>query len=70
MWLLVVACMAGPAGPECGSALRPVQDRRVEACADAAVLSHDQIRARAKEAGLTLLLLDTRCLGRSEEERP
>lgn len=63
MWLLVIAtCIAGRAAPECGSGLSPVHDPAFEACEDAAVRSHDQIRTIAEEAGMTVLFLDTRCL--------
>ena len=63
MWLLVIAtCIAGQAAFECGSGLSPVHHPAFEACEDAAIRSHDQIRAIAQEAGLTVLLLDTRCL--------
>lgn len=63
MWLLIIAtCIAGQAAPACGSGLSPIHDPAFAACEDAAVRSHDQMRAIAQEAGLTVLLLDTRCL--------
>lgn len=63
MWLLVVAsCIAGDPGPYCGSGISPVHYPDFGACEDAAVRYHDHLRATAEEAGLTVLLLDTRCL--------
>lgn len=63
IWVLVVVlCVAGPGVPTCASGLTPVPYRSFAACEDAAVLSHDQMRARAAENGLGLLLFDTRCL--------
>ena len=63
MWLLVVvSCIAGEAGPQCGSGISSVYYPGFEACEDAAVRSHDRMRAHAEAEGLTVLLLDTRCI--------
>lgn len=69
MWLLVVSCIAGPAAPDCSSGIIPIHYCSVQACADAAVVYHDQIRVIAEEAGLSVLLLDTRCLRLVEGDR-
>ena len=69
MWLLVVAsCVAGDPAPECGGGTSPVFYPAFEACEDAAVHYHDQMRSIAEEAGITVLLLDTRCLPTHAED--
>lgn len=63
MWLLVVAsCIASDAGPQCGSGISPVYYPGFDACEDAAVRYHDHMRAHADAEGLTVLLLETRCI--------
>lgn len=63
MWLLiVVSCIAGGDLPECGSGIGPVHYTHFAACEDAAVRTHDHMRAAADSRRQTVLLLDTRCL--------
>jgi hypothetical protein len=63
MWLLVVAsCIASDPGPACSSGISPVNYPAFEACEDAAVRYHDHMRGIAGDAGLTVLLIHTRCM--------
>jgi hypothetical protein len=62
MWVLVVSmCMSIGGAPACGSDIYPVAMRTFAECEDAAVISHDQIRAAADAEGVTVLSLDTDC---------
>ena len=63
--LIVVSCIAGDSLPDCGSGISPVRFPDFIACEDAAVRTHDHMRAGADARGQTLLLLDTRCLALS-----
>ena len=60
--LIVVSCIAGDSLPGCGSGFSPVRFPDFIACEDAAVRTHDHIRAGADARGQTVLLLDTHCL--------
>ena len=62
MWVLIVSmCMSIGGAPACGSEIYPVAMRTFAECEDAAVLTHDQIRAAAGAENLTVLSLDTHC---------
>ncbi|MDP7150212.1 MAG: hypothetical protein QGI08_04250 [Paracoccaceae bacterium] len=62
MWVLIVsACISIGEALACGSDLYPGVMRTFAACEDAAVISHDRIRAAAEADGVTVLLLDTHC---------
>ena len=63
--LIVVSCIAGDSLPGCGSGFSPVRFPDFIACEDAAVHTHDHIRAGADARGQTVLLLDTHCLALS-----
>ena len=63
MWVLIVSmCTLIGGVPACGSDIHPVAMRTFAECGDAAVLSHDQIRAAAEANGVTILSLDTHCV--------
>ena len=63
MWILIVSiCMSIGGAPACGSEIYPVAMRTFAECEDAAVLTHDHIRAIADADGVTVLSLDTRCV--------
>ncbi len=62
MWVLIVStCMSIGGAPACGSEIYPVAMRTFAECQDAAVLSHDHIRAAAEADNVTVLSLDTHC---------
>ena len=62
MWVLIVSmCMSIGGAPACVSEVYPVAMRTFAECEDAAVISHDQIRAAADAENLTVLSLDTHC---------
>ena len=62
MWVLIVSICTPIAGaPACGSDIYPLAMRTFPECEDAAVISHDQIRAAADAENLTVLSLDTHC---------
>lgn len=62
MWILIVSmCMSIGGAPACVSEVYPVAMRTFAECEDAAVSSHDQIRAAADTENLTVLSLDTHC---------
>lgn len=63
--LIIVSCIAGDSLPYCGSAISTVRFPDFIACEDAAVRTHDHMRASADARGKTVLLLDTRCLALS-----
>jgi hypothetical protein len=63
MWLLIVSmCMSIGGAPACGSDIYPGPMRTFAECEDAAVLTHDQIRATAAADAVTVLSLDTHCV--------
>ena len=63
MWVLIVSmCMSIGGAPACGSEIYPVPMRTFAECEDAAVLTHDQIRAAADADGVTVLSLNTHCV--------
>ncbi|WCE71595.1 hypothetical protein PL336_07125 [Sulfitobacter faviae] len=63
MWVLIVSiCMSIGGVPACGSDIHPVAMQTFAKCEDAAVLTHDQIRAAAEANGVTVLSLDTHCV--------
>lgn len=62
MWVLIVSmCISIGEASACVSEVYPVAMRAFADCEDAAVISHDQIRAAADTENLTLLSLDTHC---------
>jgi len=62
MWVLIVSmCLSIGGAPACGSEIYPVAMRTFAECEDAAVLTHDQIRAAAGAENVTVLSLDTHC---------
>ena len=63
MWLLIVSmCMLIGGAPACGSEIFPLVTQTFSACEDAAVLSHDHIRAAAEADNVIVLSLDTHCV--------
>ncbi len=63
MWVLIVSiCMSIGGAPACGSDIYPVAMRTFAECDNAAVLSHDQIRAAAEANGVTVLSLNIHCV--------
>ena len=64
MWVLIVSmCMSIGEAPACVSEIYPVALRTFAECEDAAVISHDHIRAAAADVeNLTVLSLDTHCV--------
>jgi hypothetical protein len=63
MWVLIVSmCTLIGGVPACGSDIHSVAMRTFAECEDAAVLSHDHIRAAAEAENLTVLSLDTHCV--------
>lgn len=63
MWVLIVSmCVSIGGAPACGSDIYPVAMRTFAECEDAAVSSHDQIRAAADAENVTVLSLDTHCV--------
>jgi len=63
--LIVVSCIAGDALPVCASGISQNRYANFIACEDAAVRTHDRMRASADARGQTVLLLDTRCVALS-----
>jgi hypothetical protein len=62
MWVLIVSmCMSIGGAPACVSEVYPVALRTFAECEDAAVISHDRIRAAAEADGVTVLSLTTHC---------
>ena len=62
MWVLIVSmCTLIGGVPACGSDIHPVAMRTFAECEDAAVLTHDHIRAAAAVDGVTVLSLNTHC---------
>lgn len=62
MWVLVLSiCMSIGEAPACGSEIFPSAMQTFSECEDAAVLTHDHIRAAADSDGVTLLSLNTHC---------
>jgi hypothetical protein len=63
MWFLIVSlCMSIGGVPTCGSEIYPVAMRTFAECEDAAVISHDHIRAAADADNIVVLTLNTRCV--------
>lgn len=63
MWVLIVSmCTLIGGVPACGSDIHPVAMQTFAKCMDAAVLTHDQIRAAAAAENVTVLSLDTHCV--------
>ena len=62
MWVLIVSmCISIGGVPACGFDIHPVAMQTFAKCEDAAVLTHDQIRAAADAENSTVLSLDTHC---------
>lgn len=62
MWVLIVSmCMSIGGVPACVSEIYPLAMRAFAECEDAAVLTHDQIRAAADAEKVTVLSLNTHC---------
>ncbi|NHM23778.1 hypothetical protein [Tritonibacter mobilis] len=62
MWVLIVSmCMSIGGAPACVSEIYPTAMRTFAECEDAAVLSHDHIRAAAEDDNVTVLSLETHC---------
>ena len=62
MWVLIVSmCMSIGGAPACGSEIYPTAMRTFAECEDAAVISHDEIRAAADAENLTVLSLNAHC---------
>ena len=63
MWVLIVSiCLSVGGAPACGSDIYPSAMRTFAECEDAAVISHDNIRAAADADGVAVLSLDTHCV--------
>lgn len=63
MWILIVSiCISIGGAPACGSEIYPVTMQTFAECEDAAVLTHDNIRAAADAENVTVLSLDTHCV--------
>ena len=63
MWILIVSmCMSIGGAPACGSDIYPEAMRTFAECENAAVLTHDHIRAAAAVDGVTVLTLHTHCV--------
>ena len=63
MWVLIVfMCLSIGGAPACGSDIFPSAMQTFSECEDAAVLTHDYIRAAADTDGVTVLSLDTHCV--------
>lgn len=63
--LIVVSCLAGDDLPVCASSISQSRYANFTACEDAAVRTHDQMRAVVDARGQSVLLLDTRCVALS-----
>lgn len=62
MWGLIVSmCMSLGGAPACVSEIYPVAMRTFAECEDAAVISHDRIRAAAEAENVIVLALETHC---------
>ena len=62
MWVLIVSmCMSIGEAPACVSEIYPVALRTFAECEDAAVISHDHIRAAADADNIVVVSLDTNC---------
>ena len=62
MWVLIISlCMSIGGAPACGSDIHSVAMRTFAECEDAAVISHDHIRAAADADNIVVLSLDTHC---------
>ena len=62
MWVLIVSmCMSIGGAPACVSEIYPTAMRTFAECEDAAVISHDQIRAAADAEKVIVLSLNTHC---------
>ena len=62
MWVLIVStCISIGGAPACGSDIFPSAMQTFSECEDAAVLTHDQIRAAADAENLIVLSLNTHC---------
>ena len=59
--LIVSMCMSIGGALACVSEIYPTAMRTFAECEDAAVLSHDHIRAAAEADNVTVLSLDTDC---------
>ena len=59
--LIVVSCIAGDDLPDCAGGISQNRYVNFTACEDAAVRTHDHMRAAADARGQTVLLLNTRC---------
>jgi len=63
MWGLVLSlCVAAADGPACVSDLHPGAMASFAACADAAVITTDVMRAAAHREEIEVLSLNTRCV--------
>ncbi|MBB06621.1 MAG: hypothetical protein CML03_14110 [Pseudooceanicola sp.] len=62
MWVLIVSmCMSIGEAPACVSEIYPVALRTFAECEDAAVISHDHIRAAADADNIVVVSLETHC---------
>lgn len=67
MWVLIVSeCISIGEAPACGSEIYPVALRTFSECEDAAVISHDHIRAAADADNIVVLSLDTHCFATAD----
>lgn len=67
MWVLIVSmCMSIGEAPACESEVYPVVLRTFAECEDAAVISHDHIRAAADADNIVVLSLDTHCFATAD----
>ena len=67
MWVLIVSmCTSVGGAPTCGSEIYNVAMRTFTECEDAAVLSHDHIRAAADADNVVVLSLDTHCFATAD----
>ena len=63
--LIVISCLEGGDVPVCASGISQNRYAYFTDCEDAAVRTHDHLRAVTDTRGQTMLLLDTRCLALS-----
>jgi len=62
MWVLIVSmCTSIGGAPACVSEIYTVAMRTFDECEDAAVISHDHIRATAHADNIVVLSLNTHC---------
>ena len=67
MWVLIVSmCTLIGGVPACGSEIYPVAMRKFAECEDAAVISHDHIRAAADADNIVVVSLDTHCFATAD----